>query len=411
MKAAILLLLLFSHDGRWIGGQPQTVTVSWNIADAAVPSTMTWTLFVGGAKIASGEADMPAGAKAATIDLTPPVVRVSSACVFEWQLTEKKSHKKITAGRQDITLYPALHVAATKSMMKDQTVLVFGKSDDLSNTLKTFCPTVEVRELGGAFLPKAGVVVIAPDALTGKAFELSPIEGMAGNGAHVLILRQTRCAEVLGMPIITRTETGKLDILQNHPLLDGFGAVAARQLFSQHAAELPVPLINKAVAATVAEPSLASSAETTPEAASEAASEGLASKRKGSVDAALLSQVICPLQLSGDTKDELVLACVVDSPKGNSSTVTANSKGRNSRLENKAEKEPVKRSAFLFVRKVGKGSITFCQVPFFSWTDNPLAQMFLNNFLLQTLSGKAADESSDNLPSEKLPLKSDRKVY
>lgn len=209
MKAAALLIILLSNDGRWLSGTEGQMVMSWNTHGASVPCELIWELklgdtHLGGDRVALGVGALP------TVRITCPDVRVRAVLQWNWRLLRKQDGQEIDKGAEKIVAYPADLTAGWVDLLRGKRIVVVDKATGIPAILEhAKIKHLRLDDASKLQMAVADIVLIGPDILGEHLFEQNPLQGLLGAGVAVAVFRQTHCEHVLGLPVVHRLRPDK----------------------------------------------------------------------------------------------------------------------------------------------------------------------------------------------------------
>jgi hypothetical protein len=201
------LIMMLTHQGFWVGGRAQSVTVSWPVQDGMPAAKVAWELAYGETVLTRGTASLDAKTGAAELKMTVPTVRVAVPMKLHARALDAASGVLLSELTMAVKVYPpAIPPALAK--LKGSQVLVWDDAAGLPALANA--AGVDVTTITSADAPigeKVDYVIVGPDRLDDSA-DVAPLLSLAQSGAGVLILRQQKCSSIGPLPLVERRSTG-----------------------------------------------------------------------------------------------------------------------------------------------------------------------------------------------------------
>lgn len=243
MNSAALLILLLSHDGYWIGGAENQISVEWAAAAPMPAADLHWELLFGTVSIASGLTPLAPQGGRTVVHLTPPEVRARTAMRFQYSLKAHAEAKELDRGDVPILIFPrnlmeglARRIGSSRLAVWDERGELVAMLDDAKAPHQRYA---DASKLGFA---QAEAILVGVDTLGNSPFGEGPLFALAQAGASVMIFRQDRCQRLGTYPIVRRTAPATFDWMSDHPLVRGMDAVMLKTLTVRLSEFLPVRL-------------------------------------------------------------------------------------------------------------------------------------------------------------------------
>lgn len=223
MKAALLVLVVAAQQGYWIGGQPQEISVAWNLADgAAAPAgaRLHGELRLAGLAVHTVEAAMPAGgADAVTVAVEVPRVRVRAPMTWAYRVTAADG-AELAQGELPVSVFPAGILEGAGRRLRDRRTLVWDAAEGLPAALEqTAARFTRIDSAEGLAFARADLVLVGVDQLTGQPLEQSRLLAQAEQGGTVVVFAQRGVDSLAGYGLAPRAAAVDLDWRARHPLL------------------------------------------------------------------------------------------------------------------------------------------------------------------------------------------------
>lgn len=241
---AIAVLLSLSNDGCWFAGSSEQVTFSWTDASAKPPATVRWTLSLGNAVLAKGEAALPAGARSVTVHVTAPTVRVRTDMTLSYEIWTADADKALASEQAKISLFPLDMLKPAVAAAKDVAIAVWDPQGHVERALRHAGLEAEyLTAVNGLRTSTPNIIIIGPDALPARGGEQTILQTHAQRGASVLVMRQSRVETLFDYRLRERGTARQLIWRDDHPAVEGLAAddlaTITRQLPSPLAVVLP----------------------------------------------------------------------------------------------------------------------------------------------------------------------------
>jgi hypothetical protein len=213
-----ILLFALAGGGYWFSGRSEVAEVEWNVEQPAAAATIAWRLDCAGAVLASGRMLLPAKERAAKIAIALPAVRVASEAQFFYR-AEQPGGKVIAEGRRAVHLYPTDLLAGMAERTKGKQLYVWDRPEGLPAVLKAAgLQCTAVRGEADLQFVRPDMILVGAEQLGEGVEGQGKLKSLAGAGASVLVLRQTRPATLAGYAVARRVPPAKLEWLAEHPL-------------------------------------------------------------------------------------------------------------------------------------------------------------------------------------------------
>jgi hypothetical protein len=242
---AILLVILLAHGGYWYGGADNTVTVHWAAPDANMPAaTLSWQLMYDTVVVASGQADVAPGDKAATVTLKMPEARTLSMYAWKYQLKAKDTGKELESGQRAIYLCPPKMLAGQATRTKAKNIIVIDAQDEgLTAMLKAGgVDATRVAALGELQMRQADIILVAEDQLPENEVVQGILKTRAQAGASIMIFAQektkTSPKTSLGFTLAPRPLKGDLTWPAKHELFENLPAPQLNEWAREHSGDI-----------------------------------------------------------------------------------------------------------------------------------------------------------------------------
>ena len=243
MNAAALLIIFLSHEGYWIGGSANEISVEW-AASAPMPAAdLHWELMFGTVNIASGQTPVAWQGGKAVVRITSPQVRVRTALRWQYTVLAGGGGKELDRGHLPIVIFPRNLMEGLAHRIGSSRVAVWDEKGELVKALNDakapFHRYTDVSKLG---FEQADAILVGADTLDLLPFDQSPLFSLARAGASVMIFRQSRCQELGTYPVVRRTAPASFEWMADHPMLRGMDANLLKSLTARFTEFLAVRL-------------------------------------------------------------------------------------------------------------------------------------------------------------------------
>jgi hypothetical protein len=225
LNVTALLIFLFSHQGYWLAGQDQTVTVRWIARDAMPAADLVWELGIGEVKLAGGSVPMNADPGAA-VTITAPDVRVRTKLRWDYQLVRRDGKKVLDNGEMPIFDFPDDLTQDWPSRLQSgdgrtpRKMVVWDDLGSLSKPLEAAkVPFARVRGLTKV-LYRPDMILVAADQIDDRAFSEGPLANFAAAGSSVAVFEQKQPQRLAGYLLARRERPADIQFKLEHPLFD-----------------------------------------------------------------------------------------------------------------------------------------------------------------------------------------------
>lgn len=219
MNAAALLVFLLSHQGYWIGGQEQSITIGWIAQQPRPKADLVWELGVSGLRIDGGTVAFEAADRDLVLKVKPPVVRVRTPLTFAARLIDRDSKKVLDSFERTIYTFPADLLADLPRRVLDRQLTVWDAPDGaLSKTLDAAkVQYTRVDDLS-KIRQQPDLVLVAADRIEAGPFGEGPLQDLARGGASIAVLEQRKAERLLGYPLQPREPAEAMRFAAEHPI-------------------------------------------------------------------------------------------------------------------------------------------------------------------------------------------------
>lgn len=234
MNPPLLLLVVLAHQGYWIGGESNTITLHWPLADDATRprARLHWVLSYGDHLVlARGEADLPGDGEPIRITLSPPDVRLRLALNWSWQLRPFSKERNgspqharaappvLAQGKRTIHLFPH-RLASLKQYTRGFGLAVWDDPEGLPAALAAAeVPHKRIDGHSDLLMRKPELVLVGPHQLTAAGH--AALCNLARAGSSVLIFDQPQLDRLGELELLSRPVPTALRWREDHPLLRG----------------------------------------------------------------------------------------------------------------------------------------------------------------------------------------------
>jgi hypothetical protein len=227
LNVTALLIILFSHQGYWLSGQDQTVTVRWVAREPMPPADLVWELGLGSVKLDGGSVAMNAD-PGATVAIKAPNVRVRTKLRWAYQLVQRDGKKLLESGEVAVADFPAdltedwskriQNNAHDDNEIKD--LVVWDDPDGLPKILKAAkVPFTRVSDLTKV-LKRPDMILVGPNQIDGSPFSQGPLAGLAAAGTSVAVFAQKIPDRLAGYALGRRELPADIRFKPEHPLFE-----------------------------------------------------------------------------------------------------------------------------------------------------------------------------------------------
>jgi len=227
LNAAALLIFLLSHQGYWMAGQDQTITVRWVAKEQMPAADLVWELGLGERTLDGGTVAMN-GDPAATVTVHSPKVRVRSKLRWSYQLVQRDGKKVLESGEMPVFDFPAdLTEDWPKRLQNDaggatevKKLVVWDDADGLPKILeKAKVPFTRVSDLSKV-LDRPDMILVGANQIDDSPFSQGPLVGFANAGTSVAVFEQKRPERLMEYPLARRALPADIRFKTGHPLFD-----------------------------------------------------------------------------------------------------------------------------------------------------------------------------------------------
>jgi hypothetical protein len=223
MNMATIIVILLSHQGYWLSGMENQISVQWS-AKAGMPAAdLRWELLVSNVKIDSGQTPMLPENQPTSVKIIAPQVRVRTTLVWKYVLVRHDGGQELDRGERTIDVFPDNLADGLAKRVGDSQIVVWetgGKIAAFFDRAKTRC--TKAADPDNIMLSKPDVVLVGADTLDGLPGSQDSLVGLAQGGASIMVFRQSRVEQLAGYKVAHRDAPAELDRLPYHPLLSGF---------------------------------------------------------------------------------------------------------------------------------------------------------------------------------------------
>ncbi|HZK81928.1 MAG TPA: hypothetical protein VFC46_12695, partial [Humisphaera sp.] len=225
MKFATLLIIVLSHQGYWIAGQPATIALRPAVKGQLAGATLSWELKFDGVRLGAGKGAIAGGDKPTEIGLVAPEARVRIALNWHYRLLARDGTTELETGDVPISVFPNDLLDDLASRVGPSRLIVWDEPGGLPKLLDAAkVPYSRVSGPGQLQIASADVVLVGQKMLNASPFEQSPLLNLAQSGVSVMIFQQDGPEHLIGYPLARRLVPSALDWRTDHPLLIGLDA-------------------------------------------------------------------------------------------------------------------------------------------------------------------------------------------
>lgn len=223
-----MLILLLSHQGYWLSGQDQTVTVRWVVKERMPAANLVWELGLGAVKLDGGavamNADLPA-----TVTIKLRDVRVRTKLRWSYQLVQRDGKKVLESGEMAVFQFPSNLTENWPSRLQKRAfegleaknLVVWDDADGLPKILeKAKVPFTRASNLSKV-LDRPDMILVGADQIDDSVFSQGPLLGFAHAGASVAVFEQRRPERLVKYALARRELPAAIGFKTGHPLFDG----------------------------------------------------------------------------------------------------------------------------------------------------------------------------------------------
>jgi hypothetical protein len=222
MHAAAILVILFSHQGYWFGGQDQTVTVTWPLDQKMPAADLRWELNLGELRLSGDQIRVPGEQGPTAITLKVPKVRVRTEMRWTFRLTAADGGKELLSGERSVHVFPPTSWGDLAARPAKQKFFVVDQPDGLPSLLAAakidFARLETVEALQSV---KADVVIVGANQLGDSLFAQSPLVSQAKSGAQIMVLEQRQAKTLISYALGPRPVPSNFSWREEHPLFAG----------------------------------------------------------------------------------------------------------------------------------------------------------------------------------------------
>ena len=222
MKAVVLLIVMLSNQGYWIGGQPGTIQIRRAVPGGLPAADLAWELSVGEVRLDSGKIALNAGDEPTSLTLKLPEVRVRTALRWTWRLVDRETTKEVANGEERIQVFPLGLLNDVAKRVDQKQLFVMDDDQQMPKLLdQAKVPYTRLKDLAALQMAKADMVIVGPGQLGEDTFEQTPLIQQARTGASVFIFRQEKPRQLGGYPLTERALPATMQWRLEHPLFSG----------------------------------------------------------------------------------------------------------------------------------------------------------------------------------------------
>jgi hypothetical protein len=217
MKTTLLIILL-THQGYWLGGHDEAISVQWAVDQKIPPANLQWEVMFDHVRLAGDQIKMP-GHDSAVIKLQIPPVRVRTQMQWVYRVTAVDGGQELASGQQLLNVFPPISLDSTAPRMLAKKIFVADDPDGLPSVLAA--AKIHITRIGDVDqlqLAQADLILVAANQLTNSPFAQYRLIEQAKAGAQVLILQQTKLVSLCGYALARRSVPPRLAWREEHPL-------------------------------------------------------------------------------------------------------------------------------------------------------------------------------------------------
>jgi len=222
MHAATILIILLSHQGYWFGGQDQTVTVTWPVAQKMPAADLRWELMLGEMRLSGDQIRVPGERDSTVITLKVPKVRVKTEMWWTYRLTAVDGGKELLSSERAVHVYPPTSWGDLAARLAKQKFFVVDQPDGLPSLLAAAgIDAARLNVVDGLQSVKVDVVIVGANQLGDSLFAQAPLVSQAKSGAQIMILEQRQAQTLIGYALSPRPASSSFSWREEHPLFAG----------------------------------------------------------------------------------------------------------------------------------------------------------------------------------------------
>lgn len=238
MRLATILITLLSHQGYWIGGQDQSISLSWAVQQKMPPATLQWELMFDHVRLARDQIPMPQDNVPAVVKLKPPVVRTRTQLRWVYHVIARDGGKEIDSGQEVLSVFPMVSLAGLSRRLDGEKIFIVDKSNELTAMMaQAGIDATRVTDPLDLQSVAADVIVVAADEFGDLLLSQSPLMSQVQAGAQAIVLLQHRPPMLAGYALSRRTVTTNLRWRQQHPLFIGLDEADLKSWFPNQPGE------------------------------------------------------------------------------------------------------------------------------------------------------------------------------
>ncbi len=243
MSGAVVVIILLSHQGFWIGGDQNDIGLQWAARGGQPAADLRWELELGGTRVAWGNTAMLPDPGTTEIRLTPPEVRVPVTMRWKYTLTAHAGGKELDHGETPIEIFPSSLLDGLNRRIGRSRIAVWDNGEGLSGALdQAKAAYTRVTNLSKLAFLRPQAVLVGSDMLDDSPFTAGPLIELAHAGASVMFFYQGRSDTVDGYDLVRRNAPVRLEWLADHALLRGMDATMLKSIAGAAESFLPVRL-------------------------------------------------------------------------------------------------------------------------------------------------------------------------
>lgn len=207
MKAVALLMLVLANQGYWFGGRENSIAIQWALESDVPPAVLQWHVAIDQMTLpnGNGRVALPEGAKASTVRIRLPEVRVRTPMRWIYKVTSPDGAKVYATGEQALEVFPTNLLEGLAKRVDDKLVMVWDKSDGVPALLKTAAVPHRVIDRVDQFtMTRPDAVLVGAEQLADVPGLQAALKGLAAGGTSVMIYRQSRIDQLMGYPLQNR---------------------------------------------------------------------------------------------------------------------------------------------------------------------------------------------------------------
>jgi hypothetical protein len=238
MRLAVIFITLLSHQGYWIGGQDQSISLSWAVQQKMPAATLQWELMFDHVRLGGDQIPMPPDNVPAVVKLKTPVVRARTQMRWVYHVIARDGGKELDSGQELLSVFPMVSLADVSQRLAGKRIFIVDKSDELTAMMaEASIDATHVADPLELQSAQADVVVVAADEFGDLLLSQSPLMSLVQAGAQAIVFMQHRPRTLAGYALSRRAVPDNFRWRNQHPLFTGFDEADLKSWFPNEPGE------------------------------------------------------------------------------------------------------------------------------------------------------------------------------